>query len=398
MEQWEGYGALTAEPFDGFGGCDFWPFRSRLKSLDVSKDLAAFRRAIREECPARPGVYGMVDIHGQLIYVGMSIALRKRLITYFQGGESPRKERCIAAHSERLVWEEVGHELAAELRELELIRRHQPRLNVRGRTRRRPPGFIYISNEPAPRLRIGRRVPKAVRHWWGPLAATWRVREAVELLNRQFKLCDCPPAVPMHFADQGSLFSLDLRPECLRGETGTCLGPCAGLCTRGQYNSQIRATCAFLDGRDDTMLKQLEQQLVEAARLQQYERAARLRDTVDRLTDLCERLAILRQPPLPEKFVYPLQIHRRRVWCFVASDRLVSATATPTDARTAQRSLRLIRRAFEGRAPAIRETDRTVALILSSWFRRHPAELQTLLTPADARRECGVFDRRPAPR
>ena len=85
----------------------------------------------------------------------MSIALRKRLVTYFQGGAAIRKECRIAGDTDRLVWEVVGHELAAQLRELELIRRHQPRFNVKGRQPDRPLGYIYISREDAPRVRTG---------------------------------------------------------------------------------------------------------------------------------------------------------------------------------------------------------------------------------------------------
>src|SRR5262245_11368627 len=91
--------------FCGFVRSKFWPFRTRLHSLSIVDDFADVRRQMRNQCPPRPGVYGMLDAHGQLIYVGVSSALRKRLITYFQGGQSVRKERAIAAHAERLVWQ-----------------------------------------------------------------------------------------------------------------------------------------------------------------------------------------------------------------------------------------------------------------------------------------------------
>src|SRR3954467_12747816 len=112
------------EPFCGIGRSIFWPFRSRSRTLPVAADLGEVRASIRTFCPARSGVYGMVDACGRLIYVGMSIALRKRLVTYFHGGASIRKECRIANDTEQLVWEVVGHELASQLRELELIRCH----------------------------------------------------------------------------------------------------------------------------------------------------------------------------------------------------------------------------------------------------------------------------------
>src|SRR5262245_3805366 len=199
---------MEAAEFRGFGRSEFWPFRARLKSLAIGDDFADVRRSLRESCPARSGVYGMIDARNRLIYVGMSIALRKRLMTYFQSRPPIRKECRIAEGTDRLVWEVLGHELAAQLRELELIRRHQPRFNVKGRQPDRPLGYIYMSREDAPRVRVGRGVPKGVRYSWGPLAINWRIKESLEVANRYFKLSDCPASVPMHFADQRNLFAL----------------------------------------------------------------------------------------------------------------------------------------------------------------------------------------------
>jgi excinuclease ABC subunit C len=346
------------------------------------------RRTMRAECPASPGVYGIVDRTRQLVYVGMSAALRKRLVTYFQGGSSPRKEQCIAAHARRLVWEVVGHALAAQLRELELIRRHQPRFNVRGREPERPLGYIYLSREDAPRCRVGRRVPKAVRHSWGPLRINWRIREAVETVNRLFKLCDCPPTVPMHFAEQTYLFPLDLRFQCLRGEIGTCLGPCAGNCTFGQYSAQLRAARAFLDGRDPEPLRQLEQQLDDASILQQYERASRLRDTLESVQYLWDQLTNLRAPPLPAKCIYPVHISNRPVWYLIASGVVAAAVEAPTSDAAAQQCLRQLDGVFADQRTGVSEVDRPAENIVSSWFRMHPREAANLLSPDEARRLC----------
>src|SRR3954447_4609075 len=106
------------EPFCGFGRSTFWPFRSRLRTLPVASDLGEVRASIRATCLARSGVYGMVDARDRLIYVGMSTALRKRLVTYFQGGASIRKECRIAKDTDRLLWEEVSHPAASPPRGL----------------------------------------------------------------------------------------------------------------------------------------------------------------------------------------------------------------------------------------------------------------------------------------
>jgi excinuclease ABC subunit C len=373
-----------AEVFRGFGRSRYLPFRERLRSLSVAKELAEVRCALRGECPALPGVYGVVDSRAELAYVGMSMALRKRLITYFQSGSAIRKEHAIAAHARTIVWEVTGHELAAQLRELELIRRHQPRFNVKGRQPIRPLGFIYLSREDAPRFRIAKRVPRGVRFSWGPMSMGWRIRDAVEIVNRLFKLCDCSPLVTMHFADQRQLFPLDLRVQCLRGETGSCLGPCAGQCTFTQYAAQLRAARALFDGRDLGPLNRLESDLAEAAANQQYERAVRLRDMLERLQYLCDQLAILRAPPLPDEFVYPLQLNDRPVWYLIASSRVVAAAPVPSTSDEAQRCAQLFARILKHNSAKPADADRPVAQIVSSWFRTQPAELQSIMPAADA--------------
>jgi excinuclease ABC subunit C len=380
--------AATAARFSGFGPTALLPFDPAIHSIPVLQDLAEMRRTLRGQCPALPGVYGAIDRTRKLIYVGMSAALRKRLVTYFQGGGTIRKEHCVAAHARRLVWEVAGHELVAQLRELELIRRHQPRFNVRGREPERPLGYIYLSREDAPRCRLARRVPKAVRHSWGPLRVNWRIREAVEIVNRLFKLCDCPPTVPMHFADQAYLFPLDLRFQCLRGEIGTCLGPCAGNCTFPQYAAQLRAARAFLDGRDMSAIQRLEQQLDDAADRQQYERASQLRDTLERVQYLCDQLAILRAPPLPAQCIYPVQMLNCTVWYLIAGSRVVTAAFAPTTEDAAQICLRQLDQAFADDRSERSEIDRPAAQIVSSWFRMRPREVANILSPDDARQLC----------
>ena len=387
---------VVGAAFRGFGRSRYLPFGAPLCKLRVDDDMAEVRRTLRNECPMLPGVYGVVDSRRELAYVGMSTALRQRLVTYFQCGSAIRKEHAIAAHAHTIVWEVAGHELAAQLRELELIRRHQPRFNVKGRQPIRPLGFVYLSREDAPRLRIARRVPRGVRYSWGPMPVNWRIRDAVEIVNRLFKLCDCSALVPMHFADQRQLFPLDLRVQCLRGETGSCLGPCAGLCTFTQYSTQLHAARALLEGRDFEALHRLEADLVDAAANQQFERAVRLRDTLERVQYLCDQLAILRAPPLPEQFVYRLQLGDQHVWYLVRESRVVAAALVPTTSDDGRHCERLLRRILDQNSVKATDADRPEVQIVASWFRTRPAELQAISSVTDVFEFCRSMARRRA--
>jgi excinuclease ABC subunit C len=381
-------GRYEVAPFRGFGPSAFWPFRRRLSTLNVTSDLAGVRRAMRDQCPRQPGVYGMLDRQGRLIYVGMSTVLPQRLVTYFQSGDEVRKEYRIAARTERLVWEVLGHGLAAELRELELIRRHRPRFNVRGIRAGRALGYLFISREDAPRVRVARQVPRGVRYSWGPLTINWRVRDAVEALNRRFKLRDCRAAIPMHFAEQQNLFPLELRAECLRGEIGSCLGPCAGQCTRGQYASQLRAARAFLDGRDLSPLAELEAKLKAAVEKCEFERAAAIRNVLAPLEHIATCLAQLREQPLPEQFIVPSAAGSRTLWYVVAARRVVTAMAAPGDGPGALKCLGRLARTYEPGFVDRLETDRLATQILAGWVRAHPAEFAARLSPEEAVERC----------
>ena len=165
-----------------------------------------------------------------------------------------------------------------------------------------------------------------------------------------------------------------------------CLGP-ARACVRSQYAAQLRARSA-VDGRDFGTLQRLEADLAEAAASQHYERAVRLRNTLERLQYLCDQLAILRAPPLPDEFVYPLELSDRPVWYLIASSRVVAAAPVPTTSDDAHDCARLFAQMLKRSQRAPTDADRPVAQIVSSWFRTHPAELRGMISAADAFEFC----------
>src|SRR5262249_13956204 len=108
------------------------------------------RALVRRDCPRRPGVYGMFDAHGELIYVGKAKRLRIRLLSYFRVRGRDRKAERILKCARAIAWEVVPSEFAALLRELELIHERQPRFNVRNHPGRRRHRYICLGRSPAP--------------------------------------------------------------------------------------------------------------------------------------------------------------------------------------------------------------------------------------------------------
>jgi excinuclease ABC subunit C len=352
------------------------------------------RRELRLRGPRQPGVYGLLDCHEQLIYVGKAKSLRARLLSYFRRRSRPRKAGRLIAQARGLVWEVCPNEFVSLLRERELIRRWRPRCNVQGQPLRRRQAFICVGRAPAPYVFLASRPPVRVLAVCGPVAVGPRLREAIRRLNDCYQLRDCPERQRMIFPEQGELFPEVRPPGCLRLELGTCLGPCTGQCSRRDYQAQVQAVRAFLAGSDRNALAELERRMHEAAAAQEYERAAGLRDRWQPLRWLADTLDRVRLAQEHLSFVYPLRGHDGQTWWYVIHGaRAVAALPAPRDASSRQEARRLLHQVYrQGLDPTLlapyEHADGMV--VVRGWFQKYPREQKRALTPAAALRRCGV--------
>jgi excinuclease ABC subunit C len=379
----------TLFPVDTFAG--FGPTAARPAAFDPvlgrvkSRKEPRLRAGVREHSPKFPGVYGMLGRHGELIYVGKAKSLRARLLSYFRDSRDPKAGR-ILRHTHTLVWETVPDEFAALVRELELIRRHRPRFNVLGQPGRQRYCYVCLGRAPAPYAYVSRSPTGKDLGVYGPFASAVRAGEAVRRLNDYYRLRDCAQTVAMHFADQSELFPQDRSPGCLRLEINTCAGPCAGSCTRSGYGSHVRAAKRFLDGSDDKPLKELTALMSEASASLQFERAGALRDRLADLEWLWERLTWLRQARKENTFVYPITgPDGRTVWYLIHRGRVRGACYRPTCPTSTTVARELLADVYAADlGPGVTPGQVDHVLLVSSWFRKNPAEKAGLLTPAEA--------------
>jgi excinuclease ABC subunit C len=381
-------GLFAAEPFAGFGPSRFRPADEVPVGHRVrGRSQARLGRDMKTHAPKLPGVYGMLDARGKLIYVGKAKSLRARLLSYFRANSRDPKAGRILDHTRTLLWEETNDEFAALLRELELIRRHRPRFNVLGQPGPRRYVYLCLGKSPAPYAYLARDPTGKEVARYGPLVGRDRAADAVRRLNDWFKLRDCPSTVPMVFADQPELFpDGDRSAKCLRHDIANCLGPCAGLCTRKEYAASVRAAKAFLDGRDRTLLKELTRRMTAASAELRFEQATALRDRLVLLSWLDDRLRFLRTARQGGSFVYPLTgpaggtvwylIHRGEVWAALRQP------ACPTTRATAAEAIEQVFAEPGGEGV----TDHTVdsVLLVTGWFKKYAAEKARLMTKAGA--------------
>jgi excinuclease ABC subunit C len=234
----------------GFGSNNYDPLTCESKSHRVhAQRPTLLRDAVRLEAPKVPGVYGMLDPRGRLVYVGKAKNLRSRLMSYFRPASRDPKAGKIVAQARTILWECAPSEFAALLRELELIRRFRPPFNVQGQPTRRQFKYLCLGRSPAPYCFVHSEVSKKALVVYGPLPGRRRLYDAVRRINDYYQLRDCPQSQSMTFADQPELFPVLEAAGCLRFEIGTCLGPCNAAITRPEYSKAVRAAKSFLDGK-----------------------------------------------------------------------------------------------------------------------------------------------------
>jgi excinuclease ABC subunit C len=378
--------------FAGFGATSFDPTPTSLHGV-TARTSELLRERLRAACPKQPGVYGMIDPRGRLVYVGKAKNLRGRLLGYFRPNSRDPKAGRILESARSIVWEESRSEFAALLRELELIRRWQPNYNVQGQPGRRRVAYAVLSRPPAPHLSVAREPPGNAIAAWGPVLGARNLAAAIRRLNDAFRLRDCETKQSIHFADQRSLFPMARPAGCLRFELDTCSGPCNEGTSRLDYARQVRAARAFLDGRDTKLLDAIETEMVTAAKSQAYERAAALRDKLAPLRWLDGRLAWLRDTRQSHSFVYPVADEAEStLWYLIRRGQVQAVVRAPEDAKSRAAVRKILGTSFEwsiGRSSHLADQMDSI-LLVAAWFRRHPEERSRLLLPDEAMGLCAA--------
>ncbi|MCY1564034.1 excinuclease ABC subunit UvrC [Staphylococcus pettenkoferi] len=226
--------------------------------------------------PMEPGCYLMKDRNDQVIYVGKAKKLRNRLRSYFTGAHDTKTTRLVAEirNFEFIV---TSDETESLLLELNLIKQYQPRYNILLKDDKSYP-FIKITKEKYPRLVVTRRVKKGTGKYFGPYPNAYSAQETKKLLDRIYPFRKC-----------------DKMPDklCLYYHIGQCLGPCVYDVDLEKYAEMTREISDFLNGEDQTILKNLENRMQQASEDLDFEQAKEYRDLIQHIHNLTRKQKIM---------------------------------------------------------------------------------------------------------
>ncbi|MDH5695028.1 MAG: excinuclease ABC subunit UvrC [Dehalococcoidia bacterium] len=228
--------------------------------------------------PTSPGVYLMKDAEGNILYVGKAANLRHRVGSYFGAGQklTPKLQRMVSRVND-LDYFVTASEQEALILELNLIKRHHPRYNVRLKDDKTFPYLKIDLNEDWPRVHITRRLEEDGGRYFGPFASAKSVRQTLKLVKGIFPFRSCAK----------SITGTDSRP-CLDYHIGHCLAPCIGAASREEYAEVIKQVILFLEGKQERVAQELESKMNKAAKALDFEKAAMFRDQIQAVERVVE--------------------------------------------------------------------------------------------------------------
>ena len=227
--------------------------------------------------PDQPGVYLWKDAGNRTLYVGKAKSLRSRVPSYFGPEALLSAERAALARQiadlETII---VPNEAQALLLENNLIKEYQPRYNIRLRDDKSYPRIAVTLGEPFPRVLVVRRVTIEGARYFGPYTDVGTLRQTLNIIRRLFTVRSCHYDLPT---------DAPARP-CLDYHIQRCRAPCVGYQSQEDYRRMIDDVLLFLEGKTVEVRTRLRERMQEASKQLDFERAARLRDSLQWLDQL----------------------------------------------------------------------------------------------------------------
>ncbi len=239
--------------------------------------------------PHSPGVYLMRDQSGEILYIGKARDLAKRVSSYFfDKAAHTIKINALVASIHHVDYVPAASEREALIMEQGLIRRLQPYFNSMWKDDKSYP-YVKLTNEDFPRIFLTRRVVKDGSKYFGPYPNVGQLRRLLRYLWKQkfFALRPCR----YDFSEAKPLAPAKIK-QCLYYHTRECPAPCAARISKADYGKIAVDTELFFRGRFKDLLSTWEQEMKEASVTQNYERAAQLRDNLNALHHMEERVTV----------------------------------------------------------------------------------------------------------
>ena len=238
---------------------------------DGMRIIAEFVRTL----PRKPGVYRMIAVDGEVLYVGKARSLRSRVASYTQPTRLATRLIRMVSATRTMEFAVTDSEAEALLLENNLIKRFMPRFNVLLRDDKSFPYIVIRRDTQWPQLAKHRGTRGPTNEYFGPFASATAVNRTLYALQRAFPLRSCSDGV----------FSTRTRP-CLQYQIKRCTAPCVGRIEKPEYDAIVDDVRGFLGGRNREVQQTLSKRMEQASANLEFEGAAILRDRIRALAQI----------------------------------------------------------------------------------------------------------------
>ncbi len=231
--------------------------------------------------PMSPGVYIMKNAEGGVIYVGKSKLLKNRVSQYFMNSKNHTpKTVAMVENIADFDYIMTDTEIEALVLECNLIKKYRPKYNILLKDDKQYPYIKLTLDEEYPRIYMTRKVRKDGAKYFGPYMSAIMVKNALDTIKKIFKVRSCTKNISNEGAHS--------RP-CLYYHIGQCSSPCSGAISKEEYRETFHRISDVLEGKYDTIIKELTDKMLVASENLEFEKAARYRDRIESIKMLGEK-------------------------------------------------------------------------------------------------------------
>jgi len=244
--------------------------------------------------PDGPGVY-LWKRGDEVLYVGKAKSLRKRMRQYTGGHDERDRIPLMMARVDSFDYVTTGTEAESLILEANFIKELRPPYNVDFKDDKSFPFIALTLADPFPAIKYTREKHRPGTRYFGPYTDARAARETMEVARRVYPVCRATCAEWRRLTTRGGA---PTGTACFDYHVGKGPGPCVGAITAEVYRERVEKIAAFLEGRQREVACELERAMREAAAELDYERAARLRNSLDAVRASLERQRVVSDRPL----------------------------------------------------------------------------------------------------
>ncbi len=250
----------------------------RCQKVEMSNSLELGKKVIKEKIPLipkNPGIYRMISVSGEILYIGKAKNIPNRLKSYVSDTNLPIRTERMLSLTHNLEVTTTSNESEALLLEANLIKKHKPRFNILLRDDKSFP-YIYIGHKDKwPQLTKLRGKKSRNGYYFGPFASIGSANWTIKILQKIFQIRVCDDTV----------FKNRERP-CILYQIKRCSGPCVGHIEESQYKRTVSDAIDFISGKSRRIQKSLSKDMELASKELDFEKAAIARDRIKALTQI----------------------------------------------------------------------------------------------------------------